>query len=72
MIEAINDMASKKWLVASLYNLGMMELASDPLDPSTKRFIIFSYLAPFHNHEKDVEIAYSHLEFQEGGVPREI
>lgn len=68
VIEAINNMASNKWLQASLYNLGMMELR----DVDGKQsFAIFSYLAPKAEHEIDVEQAYSHIEFQEGGVPPE-
>jgi hypothetical protein len=71
IINAINHMASQKWLKASLYNLGMMELASDPLDPSTKRFVIFSYLAVSPDHEQDVDLFAKGIEFQEGAVPPE-
>jgi len=71
LIDAINDMASNKWLIASLYNLGTIELASDPLDPTTKRYIVFSYLAPYDEHIASVDAAYGWLQFQEGSIPPE-
>jgi hypothetical protein len=71
IVDAVNDMAKNKWLKASLYNLGMLELASDPLTPSTKRFVIFSYLAVDDKYQQDVDKAYGHLKFAEGGIPSE-
>lgn len=71
LIRIINDMASSKWLIASLYNLGTLELASDPLTPSTKRIAVFSYLAVRPECESAVDQTYSFAEFSEGGVPPE-
>lgn len=71
LIRIINDMASSKWLIASLYNLGTLELASDPLMPGTKKFAIFSYLAVKPEHDADVDMTYSFVEFTEGGTPPE-
>lgn len=68
VIDAINDMASKKWLQASLYNLGMMELRDKDDKPI---FAVYSYLAPKVEHETDVESMYGHIEFLEGGMPPE-
>lgn len=67
----INDMATSKWIIASLYNLGVMELASDPLTPSTKKVCVFSYLAVKPEHDQHVSDTYSFAEFIEGGLPPE-
>lgn len=71
MIAAVNDMAKNKWLKASLYNLGMLELASDPLTPSTKKFCIFSYIVVDPKFDVDATTAYGDIEFKEGGMPPE-
>lgn len=71
LINIINDMASNKWLIASLYNLGTMELANDPLNPSAKKILVFSYLAVKPEFDGFVDRAYSFAEFTEGGLPPE-
>lgn len=72
LVSIINDMAASKWIIASLYNLGTLELVSDPLTPGTRKICIFSYLAVDLDHEDDVKAVYSFAEFKEGGVPPEL
>lgn len=68
LINNVNDMASNKFVNASLYNLGMMKLGKhDPADPDM--YCVFSYLAVPHEHEATVKSKYSHLQFPEGGLP---
>lgn len=70
LISIINDMSSSKWINASMYNLGSIQLGKlDPADPD--RVCVFSYLAVKHNHEMDVQSTYGWATFQEGGLPPE-
>ena len=69
MISAINDMASNKQFIASLSNLGMIELFSE--DPNNKKFVVFSYIAIREEHQDDVNKNYGYLQFKEGGMPQE-
>lgn len=71
MIDAINSMAKNKWLKASMYNLGMMELQNEDPSVQTKRFVIFSYLVVDPQYDIDVVNQFGNLLFQEGGLPPE-
>ncbi len=68
---AVNDMASSKWINASMYNLGLIQLGKlNPTDPD--RVCVFSYVAVKHAHEMDVETVYGWMKFKEGAVPPEL
>jgi hypothetical protein len=70
LVAAINDMANSKWVMASLYNLGMIELQRvKPQDPH--KVCIVSYLAVPYDKETDLASAYSWLQFPDGGMPPE-
>lgn len=70
LVSIINDMSSSKWVIASMYNLGSIELGKlNPADPD--KVCVFSYLAVKHNHETDVQNTYGWATFQEGGLPPE-
>lgn len=72
LIAIINDMSTSKWVIASLYNLGTLEFASDPLTPTTKKIAVFSYLAVDSNFDEAVSATYNFAEFKEGGTPPEL
>lgn len=62
LIDIINVMATNKWINASLYNIGRMNLFGG------EECVIFSYLAVPTEHEEHVKTNCS-AQFPEGGVP---
>lgn len=70
LIQAINDMAANKWINASMYNLGIIELGKiNDTDPD--RVCVVSHLAVKAEHDMDATETYGMLMFQEGGLPKE-
>lgn len=68
LVTIINDMASSKWIKASLYNIGRVDLNGNDGLPNGECMII-SYLAIPSDYEKDVKSAYGWVQFPEGGIP---
>ena len=72
LIGVINDMAASDWLVASLVNLGSLELGINPMFPSINdRVAVFSYVAVKEEYSNIVTDLYRNCEFTEGGIPPE-
>ena len=71
LIRIINDMAASKWLIASLYNLGTLQLANYPYTGGSGDIAVFSYLAVRPEFEEAVDMTYKFAEFSEGATPPE-
>ncbi len=68
LITIINDIAASKWINASLYNIGRIDLNGQDGKPNGK-CCIAAYLAVKADHEEDVKSVYGWVQFPEGGVP---
>jgi len=63
LITIINDMAASKWIKASLYNMGRMDI------PGSQECMVISYVAIPSEFEDDVKTVYGWVQFPEGGLP---
>lgn len=68
LITVINDMAANKWIKASLYNIGKIDLNGVDGLPNGECMIV-SYLAIPSEFEANVKSTYGWVQFPEGGIP---
>jgi len=70
LIDMINDLASKKYILATLAPLSIIQMAlTGPLDK--QKYVIVSYLHLDQVGEAYVKATYPHLCMEEGAYPKE-
>lgn len=67
MIAFLNDVGDKGYILATLFSLGKLTLATKPGTP--KQYALFSYFVVDPKGQTYVDTTYQKFSFQEGAVP---